>query len=64
MPPPPAAAPRRVVGVESLALDAARMMSLAFLISARERELSFQSCGGGHTERGGGRVRRRLRIPP
>ena len=41
VPPPP-----RGVGVGSFALDAARMISLAFFVSARERELSFQSCVG------------------
>lgn len=49
MPLPPPEGPRRV-GAESLALDVARMISLAFFISARERELSFQSCTGKWSE--------------
>lgn len=60
MPLPPAA-PRRV-GAESLALDVARMTSLAFFVSARDREFSFQSCAD--KRRGGGGVHTPVTMPP
>lgn len=46
-----ARSPEAEVGIESLALDVARKTSLAFFVSARERELSFQSCAGKQTKR-------------